>query len=152
MFKILIFTNLKALSKYEGMSLKSAKAGLPPAVEANAASEAPTKVVKMDSEVLNVSTMISKANFFHRISRDLETLYSMHDRFNSMFFNPETLEGHEIKAVFLSLEDASERYVTQDKTFKVTNPETILKIRALVSLELANKITELENRVLTFTI
>ncbi len=104
MFKILIFTNLKALSKYEGMSLKSAKAGLPPAVEANAASEAPTKVVKMDSEVLNVSTMISKANFFHRISRDLETLYSMHDRFNFMSFQCFRIEKHRIKSVVHRIE------------------------------------------------
>lgn len=113
-----------------------------------AASEAPAKVVPMEMEVPTVSFMLMRANEVAKKAKNLECLYSMREKFNILFFNPETLQPSEISSVVLVTPDATRH--SMDGTFKVTNPETIQKIRELVSLDLADRIEAMENELIHY--
>lgn len=113
-----------------------------------AASEAPTKVVQMETGAKTVSFMLRRANEVAKKAKSLELLYALREKFNTLFANPESGQPSEISAVYLVTPSAS-RY-NDDGSFKVTNPETIQKIRELVSLDLADRIEAMEQEILTY--
>lgn len=114
-------------------------------------SEAPTKVVQLPSEEFyTVSQMMSKASKLVKMSKDLDTLYVMRERLNSMFYGTGEEPPKEFKAVDL-IQSGSDGYRESEK-FRVSNPETVTKIRALVSVDLSDRIEELEKSIVSFRI
>jgi hypothetical protein len=94
--------------------------------------------------------MMTKASKLVKMSKDLDTLYVMRDRLNTMFFGTGEEAPKEFKAVDL-IQAGSDGYRDSEK-FRVSNPETVTKIRALVSVDLSDRIEELEKSIVAFRI
>ena len=129
----------------------TSKTVAPSQVESGAAtSEAPTKVVQMDNGNRTVDQVINMTAGLVKATRDLNTLYAMREKFNSLFFGTGDKDPKELKGVFLV--PHSENRYGDDDSFKISNPETMLQIRALVGVGLSDRIEELENQIVAFKI
>lgn len=124
-----------------------------PSEKENPTSETPAKVVVMETEAKTVSQMLNKASGFIKNTKDLETLYAMRERFNILFFGTGEESPKEIKYVALvPVGGGSTSYRNEEESFKVIYPETVLKIRALVNVDLGQRIEELEKQIVGFKI
>lgn len=115
--------------------------------------EESTKVIQMETETKTVSQMMNKASGLMKASKDLDGLYLQRERFNSMFFGLGEGDAQEIKHVFLQpASTENDTYLKEKDCFKVKNPATLVKIRAIVAIDMGEMIEDLENQIVNFKI
>jgi hypothetical protein len=130
------------------MSNKTAKVA-PVQVEGmDAQSEESTKVIQLENTPVTVSQKLQLAGSFTKACKTLETLYTKREAFNVLFYGTGSIEPNELEEILLVPVGCS-GYKDED-IFRISNPETLQKVKTFVNLELSGKIEELENQIVNF--
>lgn len=109
-----------------------------------------SKVIQMETGTKTVSQMLQLAGGFTKDCKTLENLYTRREVFNQLFFGTGEQEPCDLEEVLLVPKGAGG--YRDDDVFKIGNPETLLKIKTFVNMELSAKIEELENQIVNFKI